>query len=340
MARPITASGPTIEHVASEAGVSIRTVSRVLNKSPKVNAATRERIEAAIARLDFRPSPRGRALAMGRSFLIGLVHNDRNALVLDAVQRGIVNHASARGYELVVHPCPLDPQDAAVDVLSFLQRSRVDGLIVMPPVSGLEPLAQVLARNGLPAIAVSSVPLPHYGEVILSDEREAAAMVARHLIALGHRHLGLINGPVETASAMQRRQGFLSGAQGAGITVTQSPGDYGFASGIVGAEILLSSDEPPSAIFAANDVMAAGVLKYAAQHGIAVPRDLSVAGFDGSLLASMVSPALATVIRPFDRIASEAARRLLDRIDGIDSEPAIIPALTLDPGESCARWTG
>ncbi|MFD2783696.1 LacI family DNA-binding transcriptional regulator [Novosphingobium pokkalii] len=103
---PARQGEPTIEDVAAAAGVSIRTVSRVLNKSPKVNAQTRERIEAAIAALRFRPSLRARALAMRRSFLIGLIHNDRNALVLDSIQRGIVSVTAAQGYELIVHSTP------------------------------------------------------------------------------------------------------------------------------------------------------------------------------------------------------------------------------------------
>ena len=123
--------GATIHDVAEAAGVSIRTVSRVLNRSPRVNAETRARIEAAIAQLGFSPSARARGLATGRSYLIGLIHNDRNALVLESVQRGVVEEATARGYELVVHPTPTGDDGSVADTLDFVQRSRVDGLVVI-----------------------------------------------------------------------------------------------------------------------------------------------------------------------------------------------------------------
>ncbi len=121
----------TIADVAARAGVSIRTVSRVLNRSPLVNAATREQVEGAITALAFRPSARARGLATGRSFLLGLVHNDRNALVLDPLQRGIVGAAAARGYELVVHPVAAGQGDPVADVLDFAGRSRIDGIVVV-----------------------------------------------------------------------------------------------------------------------------------------------------------------------------------------------------------------
>ncbi|MGF7153855.1 LacI family DNA-binding transcriptional regulator [Novosphingobium gossypii] len=307
---------PTIEDVAAVAGVSIRTVSRVLNKSPKVNAETRVRIEAAIEALHFRPSARARALAMRRSFLIGLIHNDRNALVLDAIQRGVVEMTAQRGYELIVHPTPLDPEDAIGDVLAFVERSRVDGLVILPPVSGVPGLAAALEQAQVRAVALSSVPIAGFAQVIISEERAAGAEVARHLLDLGHRRLGLVNGPADTASATERRAGFLAAAHEAGAHVAEAPGDYDFASGVAGAEHLLSLPDRPTAIFAANDVMAAGVLKVAAARGIAVPGALSVIGFDGSILTRMLTPALTSVLRPFGDMAAAAAERLIAGIEG------------------------
>lgn len=310
-------SEPTIEDVAAAAGVSIRTVSRVLNKSPKVNPETRKRIQETIAELHFRPSARARALAMRRSFLIGLVHNDRNALVLDSIQRGIVATTSARGYELVVHPSPSEGEAAIDDVLAFADRSRVDGLVVMPPVSGVGGLAPALAEAQIPAVALSSVPIEGFAGVIVSDERSAGAAVARHLIELGHRRLGIINGPSNTTSANERRAGFLAEAALHDHTsVVEATGDYGFTSGAAAAEYLLSLPERPTAIFAANDIMAAGVLKVAASLGVTVPAQLSVVGFDGSLLTRMLTPALTSVLRPFGEMAAAAADQLITSIEG------------------------
>ncbi|AXB79543.1 LacI family DNA-binding transcriptional regulator [Novosphingobium sp. P6W] len=312
------ANDPTIEDVAAAAGVSIRTVSRVLNKSPKVNAQTRERIEDAIAQLNFRPSLRARAFAMRRSFLIGLVHNDRNALVLDSIQRGIVARTSARGYELIVHAAPLEAGAAICDVVEFAERSRVDGLVILPPISGVPGLAAALEEAQVPAMALSSVPIEGFTGVILSEERAAGAQVARHLLDLGHRRLAIINGPADTASAMERRAGFLAEAErDGGASVAEASGDYGFASGVSAADHLLSLGQRPTGIFAANDIMAAGVLKVVASRGIAVPGDLSVVGFDGSLLTKMLTPALTSVLRPFAEMAAAAADQLIARIEGL-----------------------
>jgi LacI family transcriptional regulator len=330
-------SEPTIDDVAAAAGVSIRTVSRVLNKSPKVNAETRLRIETAIAALRFRPSLRARGLAMRRSFLIGLIHNDRNALVLDSIQRGIVACAAERSYEVIVHPTPVQVDAAIADVLAFVERSRVDGLVVMPPISNLDGLAAALREAQVPAVALSSVPIDGFTGVIVSEERDAGALVARHLLDLGHRRLGLVNGPAAVASAQQRRIGFLDEvARQAGAEVAEAPGDYDFPSGVVAAEQLLDLARPPTAIFAANDIMAAGVLKVAARRGIAVPAQLSVVGFDGSILTRMLTPALTSVLRPFGDMAAAAAEQLIARIEGREVPPPFHPTLSIALAETTA----
>ncbi|MBN2971783.1 LacI family DNA-binding transcriptional regulator [Roseomonas aeriglobus] len=327
-----TAHGSTIRDVAASAGVSIRTVSRVLNRSPKVNGETRERVEATIAALGFRRSARARGLATGRSYLIALLHNDRNALVLDTLQRGVVEAASARGYELVVHPAPADGADVVADILDFTARSRVDGLVVMAPVSGVPGLAEELAAVGIPAVALAAVGMTGFADMLVSDERSAAAEVARYLRGLGHARVGLVNGPLDAQSAQERRAGFLAAADG--MSVVEAAGDYGFDAGYVAAEVLLGANPRPTAIFAANDVMAAAVLKAAAARGIAVPGDLSVVGFDGSMLARMLTPALTSVHRPLAEMAGSATTRLLDIIEGEPGRTCLAATLTLIEGES------
>lgn len=330
MTRPL--AGTTIADVAARAGVSIRTVSRVLNRSPLVNAATREAVEAVIAGLNFRPSARARGLATGRSYLLGLVHNDRNALVLDPLQRGMVGAAAARGYELVVHPVAM-AGDPAADVRDFVQRSRVDGVVVVPPVSGLDGIAETL---GVPAVALSSVALSGYDAVLVSDERGAARAVADHLVALGHRHVALLSGPVAAHSARERRAGFVESLAAHGIALSaEAEGDYGFDAGVVAAQTLLTRNPRPTAIFAANDVMAAAVLKVAAGMALSVPGDLSVIGFDGSILARMLTPALTTAHRPIADMAAAVTERLIDRIEGAAADAPLTATLSLRIGGSC-----
>ncbi|WP_420143073.1 LacI family DNA-binding transcriptional regulator [Sphingobium sp.] len=342
----LSSGEPTINDVAALAGVSIRTVSRVLNHSPKVNDDTRTRIQDAIDRLNFRPSLRARALAKGRSFLIGLVHNDRNALVLDSVQRGIVREATRRGYEVIGHSVPMGDPGAAEDVLGFARRARVDGLVVMPPVSDMAGLPAALARDHVPAVAISAVPIEGYGAVLLSQERQAAGDVARHLLALGHRRIAMITGPQDMISAIERRDGFVDALADAGLApVAEAEGDYSLASGVLAAQALLAASPAPTAIFAANDIMAAGVLKVAAEHGVAVPAALSVVGFDGSILAEMLTPSLTTVSRPFGDMAEMATRQLIAMIEGqmvAGQAPADIasPALSLIPAQSSGPCAG
>jgi LacI family transcriptional regulator len=309
----------TIADVAEQAGVSVRTVSRVLNKSPKVSDATRRQIEGAIADLGFRPSLRARGLAARRSFLLGMVQGDQNAHVLGVVQHGIVEVCTAAGYELLVHP--VSTQDARLtdNLEDFVRRTQVDGLVILSPVSAVQSLPGRLKQLGVPAVGIAAVRVPGYPAMLVSGERQAASAVAEHLVQLGHRQVAMITGPLHYHSATEREQGFRTALERAGVALPSAyvrDGDYGFKSGLAAAADLLTLPERPTAIFASNDIMAAAVLKVAREVGLQVPRDLSVAGFDDSDIASMVSPALTTIRRPLDAIAREATRRLITLAEG------------------------
>lgn len=325
----------TIDDVARVAEVSIRTVSRVLNNSTEVNRNTRARIQAAMAELGFKPSLRARGLATGRSFLIGLLHDEQNALLLGDVLHGAVRESSRRGYELIVHP--VDKSDPLGDAVDFAQRSRIDGLLVMAPASGLVGLAEGLREAGILACALSSVSLDGYAATLVYDERSGAAQAARHLIALGHTRIALVGGPPNVISARERRSGFVEALNAAGLDlVGEARGDYGFRSGVLGGEELLSLSPRPTAIFAASDVMAAGVLKAAANQGFDVPADLSVVGFDGGIFAEMLSPALTSVHRPMGGIAEAGTSRLIDLVEGVAVERAFDTDIVIAPSESSA----
>lgn len=327
----------TIADVAARAHVSIRTVSRVINGSPKVNAQTRATILDAIDALGFRPSARARGLATGRSYLIGMIHNDRNVLVLGDVQRGMAHEATAQGYEVIVHATPTGADGSIEDVLDFVRRSRVDGVVILAPVSGVPGLADALQDVSIPAVALSSASLAGFDAMLVSDERGAAARVAEHIVALGHRRVALLSGPPTMLSAQERRAGFLSAMNAAGGTlVGEEAGDFGFESGVAAAERLLSLDPMPTAIFAANDIMAAGVIKVAVARDLMVPRDLTVIGFDGNLLARMIVPALTTVQRPMGEMAQMATRCLFDIIANRPTERLLQVDLPLLIGESSA----
>lgn len=323
----------TIDDVARAAEVSIRTVSRVLNKSTKVNRDTRARVEEAVARLGFRPSLRARGLATGRSFLMGLLHDEHNALHLADVLRGAAREASRRGYELIVHP--MDENDPLGDAIDFVQRSRVDGLLVMAPVSGLEGLAEGLREAGILACALSAITLDGYAETLIYDEKGGAAQAARHLVELGHSRIAIVCGPLDLISGRVRREGFVEVLREAGLELAgEAHGDYGFESGVAAGGQLLDLSPRPTAIFAASDVMAAGVLKAAATRGLTVPDDLSVVGFDGGMFAQMLSPALTSVQRPMGDIAEAGTSRLIDLVEEVAGDRVFNTDLRLAPSES------
>ncbi|WP_168072315.1 LacI family DNA-binding transcriptional regulator [Caulobacter sp. SSI4214] len=314
---PAASLSVTIDDVARAAGVSIRTVSRVLNDSPKVGGATREAVQAIIRELGYSPSARARALATGRSNLIAVVQDDPNAHVIGVMQRGIANVCARHGFELVVHPVRFSDPDVAQNVERFAQRSRVDGLIVLPPASEIDAIPQRLTAMGVPSIGIASIDVTAYPCMLISDERSAAAELGRHLLQLGHRRIAIIEGPPRFQSAQQRKAGFLEAlaASGAPVELERREGDYGFESGMTAAASLLGMKARPTAIFACNDIMAAAVVKAAREAGLDMPSQLSVAGFDDSDLASMISPALTTIRRPLSEMAETATERLLAMIN-------------------------
>jgi LacI family transcriptional regulator len=312
----------TIHDVAAAAGVSARTVSRVINRSPKVGTETRLTIEQVIHDLGFSPNSRARGLSAGRSYLIGMVQGDSNAHVVGIIQRGIVEEAQQPGYELIVHPAQTGDPDLVENIRAFIAKSQVDGLILLPPVSERADVAQALLELGLPCVSMAAVPIPGYSWSLVSDERGAAAQMGAYLVELGHRRIAMVSGPTDFQSSRERESGFRAALEAQGLSLPDdhlARGDYGFASGIECAHRLLALDPPPTAIFAGNDIMAAGVLKAAQQRGIAVPAALSIAGFDDSDVAVMLTPDLTTIRRPLLANARAATAELIRRIEGRDA---------------------
>ncbi|HTU68317.1 MAG TPA: LacI family DNA-binding transcriptional regulator [Steroidobacteraceae bacterium] len=313
----------TINDVAQAAGVSVRTASRVLNQSPKVNAETRARVQEVIRSLNFIPNLRARALASNRSFMLGFVHDDPNAEIADQVQRGIFTECAQFGYELLVHPVDHKNPHLVEDVMSFVRRTGVDGLIVIAPVSENVDLANALAAHGTPVAAVNSLALDFQRNKIVSREREACGDIARHFIELGHTEIGVISGPLVQTAARERQIGFNAALDAAGIALRPEnvfEGDWTFESGLEGARRLLASPHRPTAVYAGNDRMAAALIKVAAQAGLRVPQDLSVVGFDDSYLAKVLTPALTTITRPFVQIGEGAAHWLLTNLRGVSDD--------------------
>lgn len=321
----------TISDIARLAGVSNRTVSRVLNRSSKVGEATREKVQRVIDERSYRPNAQARGLAGGRSYLLGLIYDNPDALFIDEAQRGVLNVCREQGYELVIHPCG-GTDMLSSEVVGSVKRSKLDGVIVLPPLSENHDLFGALSQEKVPYVRLAAIALDTSDRIVVSNERSAVASMAEYLVALGHRRIGYITGPVGRRSTRERLEGFSDALERLGCPIAEemiARGAYSFESGIEGARGLLANPEPPTAIFASNDDMAAGVIHAATEIGLAVPRDLSVAGFDDSALATRIRPALTTIRRPVRAMARLAANKLIAAIEGRHPETPL--GVFLDP---------
>lgn len=319
---------PTINDVARIAGVSKKTVSRVINRSPLLNDDTRRRVEDVIGELGYIPNPQARALALRRNFLIGLVHDNPNAQMVMNVQQGILEALHGTEFELVVRPVDRGSATMLVDLRHFLERQRLFGLVLLPPISENDTIAKLCTEIGCRYVRMGSAPLDDNDHMVASNDCEAVCAATEYLIEQGHRRIGLVAGPHGFRSARERRLGFEEALAKAGIALPRSmiaDGTYTFESGLTAAERLLDLMPRPTAIFACNDEMAAGVMHAARQRGLDIPKDLSIVGFDDTPVAAHVWPPLTTVRWPIASMARSAALKLTAGLDGeeIVEEPSL-----------------
>lgn len=323
---------PTINDVARVAGVSKKTVSRVINNSPLLNSDTRAKVEAVIADLGFVPNSQARALALGRNFLIGLIHDNPNAQTVMHVQAGILEAIRDTEFELIVRPIDRGSSTMLADVRNFLERQRLYGVLILPPVSENEMLAELCRELGCRYVRMGSVALDKPEHMVASNDAEVVIEAVNHLISLGHRRIGLILGPHGFRSARERRKGFEEALSAAGIKLPRSliaEGNYTFETGLAAADRLLDLSPRPTAIFASNDEMAAGAYHAARKRGMDVPDDLSIIGFDDTTIASHIWPPMTTVHWPIISMARSAALKLLADFFGDNlaaEEPSLFPS--------------
>lgn len=332
---------PTINDVARIAGVSKKTVSRVINRSPLLNDDTRRRVEDVIGELGYIPNPQARALALRRNFLIGLVHDNPNAQMVMNVQQGILEALHGTEFELVVRPVDRGSATMLVDLRHFLERQRLFGLVLLPPISENDTIAKLCAEIGCRYVRMGSAPLDDNDHMVASNDCEAVRAATEYLIEQGHRRIGLIAGPHGFRSARERRLGFEEALSKAGIALPRSmiaDGNYTFESGLTAAERLLDLMPRPTAIFASNDEMAAGVMHAARQRGLDIPKDLSIVGFDDTPVAAHVWPPLTTVRWPIASMARSAALKLTAWLDGeqIVEEPSLFLSTLIRRGSVAA----
>jgi LacI family transcriptional regulator len=311
-----TASAPstTISDVARSAGVSIKTVSRVMNNEAGVHPETRARVRQVMADLRYRPSQSARSLAGARSFLIGLLYFDPSAAFVAGVQQGATMRCREAGYHLVVESMNDDAPDLREQVHLMVSTLRPDGMILTPPLCDNPHVLKALRESGTPTVLVS--PLRQRKDMlsVRMDDVHAAEEITQLLLGLGHRRIAFIRGPANQAASALRHQGFVNAMQAADIEVEDElvvEGDFRFDSGVAATHQLLKLRHRPTAVFASNDDMALGVLAAAQRQGLAIPGDLAIAGFDDSPASSLVWPPLTTVRQPKLAMARAAVEMLI-----------------------------
>ncbi|MFG6458557.1 LacI family DNA-binding transcriptional regulator [Roseateles sp. BYS96W] len=307
-------SSPTIVDVAREAGVSIKTVSRVLNHEPGVHESTREQVLKVVEALRYRPKQSARSLAGGRSFLIGLLYYDPSAIFVGSVQQGATLRCRELGYHLVVESLHNDAPDLRQQIDRMVLALRPDGMILTPPLCDNPEVLAALRESGTPCVLMSPERDIRGVPSVRMDDVHAAEELTSLLIKLGHERIAFIKGPPDQSASAARYQGFVSAMRAHGLEPDLElvqPGDFSFASGRDAAQQLLSGPKPPTAVFASNDDMALGVLAAAHRLGLNVPAELSVVGFDDSPTAALVWPPLTTVRQPVAEMARTAVEMLV-----------------------------
>jgi len=289
------------------------TVSRVINGDSGVRKSTRAAVEKAIRELGYQPNKAARSLASANPIRIGLLYSNPNSTYLSAMLIGVLEQSRQSDTHIIVVECADGPE--AVGVIEGLLTEGIDGVILAPPLCDSRPVFEVVKQHRLPAISVGS---RHGDEAISSvfiDDQRAAMAMTQHLIAEGHWRIGFINGDANQSSSRLRLAGYRSALLQAGIGIRDNlvfQGEYSYRSGFDGAQYLLNLPEPPTAILGGNDDIAAGIIACAQRHGLEVPRDISVCGFDDSMLATTVWPEITTIRQPIARM-SQAAIELLEK---------------------------
>ena len=302
-----------IEDVAEAAGVSIKTVSRVLNNEPNVSAQTRSRVEAAVAKLEYRPLASARVLAGRRSYLVAMLYDNPSSNYLMEVELGVLDTCQAQHYNLMLAPLVYDAKDIVRKVESLVVQSQLDGVVLTPPITDDAALLRRLDELDVPWASIS--PQEKHRRVgVVVDEQTAASDMVAHLVALGHRRIGHIKGHPAHGASRWRLAGYRAGLKRAGIAYDPTlvvAGEFFYDSGFAAANRLLDLAQPPTAIFAANDDMAAGAICAICERGLSVPRDVSVCGFDDTPISRHIYPALTTVRQPMREMGRLAAAELL-----------------------------
>ncbi|KKB82518.1 hypothetical protein VW35_00020 [Devosia soli] len=307
----------TLSEVAAEAGVSPTAVSRYLNHRIELPQATRDRIDAAIAKLDYRPNLLARRLSTGKSEAIALVTPDIANPFFAELAAAVERQAHASGYSVYITSTG-GHADAEINAIRRMADSHVDGLIMTTNRVDDGSLAGLLAgRENVVLLDedIAGVTVPR----VFVDNAEGSYRATRHLIEMGHRSIALIGGPHRLLSVGERLAGFSRAMGEASLTIRPGwvlLGEYTRDYGAAATHVLLDAAEPPTAILACSDYIAIGVMQGVREHGLSIPKDISLVGFDDMAFAALVDPPLTTIRQPVAAMGELAVRHLLSLLDG------------------------
>lgn len=310
----------SIRDVAKRSGVSIATVSNVLNNRCNVSEELRQRVYQAVEELDYVANPIARSMRSSRTLTVGVMVVDLNCIFFAPLLKGIQNVLSKAGYSVIIYDSNYDGATERKYV-QMMRNNLVDGLII----AGMSDtqnkafytkLTQEDPKRSFPIVSLES-DLTDIGiDSVFIDNEEAARTATSHLIELGCRRIVHIKAPQGTGSQSLRSTGYRKALHGAGISyeaALELEGDFSAISGYNAVQSLLRADVPFDGIFAANDQMAVGAVRALCNAGVQVPEDVKVVGFDNTFISSIVNPALTTVNVPIYKMGVAAARQLLER---------------------------
>lgn len=307
----------TISEVAERAGVSTKTVSRVMNNYEHISEKTRIKVERAIEELNFSPSLIAQQLRLGESLSIGMLYGDPSSGYQSRLNHAVLKACSDARRYLAVELFDEKNLDWRRQLEDFLGRTKVRNMILVPPMCDSSELHGLLHERGIDYVLISPSSPVSGALSIAMDDRSASKEMTEHLIQLGHKSIGHIGGHPDHVVTILRRVGFEEAMAKAGLarpeTMFIESGRFRFRASLECADRMLSQRNRPTAIFAANDEMASAVIMAANRRGLRVPDDLSVAGFDDAPIASIVWPDLTTIAQPFEEIGRTAVRVLCEK---------------------------
>ncbi len=318
----------TIKHVAADAGVSLQTVSRVVNKESGVRPEMMQRVQASIDKLGYVPSIAAQRMGGSRSYLI-LALNDRERTIadwrarqgtdwFDQMMLGGMLTCAEHGYRLIVELVDTHSDHIERELMAAIAALQPDGVILTPPHSGNPLIIDLLETQGISFARIGSL-TEGPGIRLIMDDTRAAGIATEHLVELGHRRIGFIAGPDEYELSGWRVDGWRAAMLAAGLPTDglMTQGDFSHASGRAAAQALLALSEPPTAIIASNDQMTLATLELARERGLTVPTDLSLISFDDTPIIRLAHPPLTAIVQPIAEVTAQAVTLIIaDHVNG------------------------